>query len=339
MTYPLVSIIVPVYRVEAYLSRCIGSLLNQTFTNLEIILVDDGSPDRCPQMCDQFAQNHKCIRVIHKENGGLASARLAGFLEAQGEYILFVDSDDYIHPQMVEKLINAIQRAQAELALCSYYVVNEAGTTAKRLPYNTECISGRDAVVQDYVCPLFGTGRDGINIPGFLWIRLMKRSLIQASFFGSERKFFLEDHYFDLLYADGVNTISVVNEPLYYYCFNEASLSNRYRKNKWEMYWNLYDFYVSYAKNRNLTDIEPRLNSFLVSAFHASVDNAVLSGSYGSFVNEMHSIMKDERINQIWLASKKVSLPMTQRITLSLCKAHQYRLLYALRLNRLHRTR
>lgn len=101
---PLISIIVPIYKVEEYLNECVESLIKQTYTNLEIILVDDGSPDRCPEMCDHWATKDGRIRVVHKTNGGLSSARNAGIEVAIGEYIGFVDSDDFVHEQMYEKL-------------------------------------------------------------------------------------------------------------------------------------------------------------------------------------------------------------------------------------------
>lgn len=103
----LISVIVPIYKVESYLNRCIDSIINQTYKNLEIILVDDGSPDRCGEICDNYAKLDSRIRVIHKINGGLSSARNAGLKIAKGDYIGFVDSDDYIKTDMYENLINA----------------------------------------------------------------------------------------------------------------------------------------------------------------------------------------------------------------------------------------
>ena len=93
---PLISIIVPVYNVEQYIQRCLNSIINQTYKNLEIILVDDGSPDQCPQICDDYAAKDSRIMVIHKKNGGLSDARNAGLLTSAGEYVAFIDSDDFI---------------------------------------------------------------------------------------------------------------------------------------------------------------------------------------------------------------------------------------------------
>ena len=120
----LISVIVPVYKVEAYLDRCVQSIVDQTYTNLEIILVDDGSPDRCPQMCDEWAKRDARIRVIHKPNGGGAQARNVGLERASGEYIAFVDSDDYLLPGMYEALLCALMQTNCDIAECDYYVVN-----------------------------------------------------------------------------------------------------------------------------------------------------------------------------------------------------------------------
>ena len=110
MNGSLVSVIVPVYKVEGYLDECIQSIISQTYTNLEIILVDDGSPDRCPKMCDEWAEKDSRIKVIHKVNGGLSSARNVGLDEASGDYISFVDSDDFFDPKMYEELCDGIKR-------------------------------------------------------------------------------------------------------------------------------------------------------------------------------------------------------------------------------------
>lgn len=124
---PLLSIIVPVYDVERYLPKCIDSILAQTFTDFELILVEDGSPDNCPALCDAAAAKDTRIRVIHQKNGGLSAARNAGLDAARGEWIGFVDSDDYIAPEMYEALYKAVQSTGADLALCDYAEVDETG--------------------------------------------------------------------------------------------------------------------------------------------------------------------------------------------------------------------
>ena len=127
MTEPLISIIVPVYRVESYLSRCVDSLLAQTYQNLEIILVDDGSPDQCPAICDACAEKDARVKVIHQENKGLSGARNAGIDAASGEYLAFVDSDDYVSPHFIEELYQLLQDTGCAIGQCRFSYVKGDG--------------------------------------------------------------------------------------------------------------------------------------------------------------------------------------------------------------------
>lgn len=121
MQAPTISVIVPVYKVEKYLARCVDSILGQTFRDLEVLLVDDGSPDRCGALCDAYAGKDSRVRVLHKENGGLSDARNAGIDAARGEWLAFVDSDDYIDPDMYAFLYEAATREEACVATCGLY--------------------------------------------------------------------------------------------------------------------------------------------------------------------------------------------------------------------------
>lgn len=127
MSKPLISVIVPVYKVEPYLERCVDSIRNQTYQNLEIILIDDGSPDRCGEMCDGFAKEDPRIRVIHKENGGQSSARNLGLDIMKGEYVGFVDSDDSISLDMYERLYDLLQKNGADISACGSVAVHSSG--------------------------------------------------------------------------------------------------------------------------------------------------------------------------------------------------------------------
>ena len=120
----LVSVVVPVYNAEKYIYKAVDSILEQTYKNIEIILVDDGSPDNCPGICDEYALKDKRVKVIHQKNMGLSAARTSGILEAQGEYIGFVDSDDWIEVDMVEKMINAAEINDADIVICDYKTFN-----------------------------------------------------------------------------------------------------------------------------------------------------------------------------------------------------------------------
>ena len=121
MELPLVSVIVPIYKVELYLCQCVDSIINQTYNNLEIILVDDGSPDNCPSICNEYAQKDNRIKVIHKKNGGLSDARNAGMKNATGDYWSFVDSDDVCHERMIEILMKpVIDDKTLKMSVCQY---------------------------------------------------------------------------------------------------------------------------------------------------------------------------------------------------------------------------
>lgn len=143
-TGELISVIVPIYKVEKYLDKCIQSIVDQTYQNLEIILVDDGSPDQCPFMCDEWAKKDSRIKVIHQKNGGLSSARNTGMGVAKGSYIAFVDSDDYIALDMYERLYSAIKSEAADLAICSCDMVTENDLSiVGDSPFKNEVFSGK----------------------------------------------------------------------------------------------------------------------------------------------------------------------------------------------------
>lgn len=174
----MISVIVPVYKVEPYLRRCVDSILAQTYTNLEVILVDDGSPDNCGTICDEYASKDSRIKVIHKENGGLSSARNAGIEVATGQYIAFVDSDDWIDADMYEKLLNLLIEHNADVAEGGYRFYRPWKTQNKTLDCpNTQQInvySERDLLQRFYFGPdVFG------DIAVMVWNKIYKACLLQ----------------------------------------------------------------------------------------------------------------------------------------------------------------
>ena len=140
---PKISVIVPVYKVEAYLDRCVRSVIAQTFRDFELILVDDGSPDRCPEMCDEWAEKDSRIKVIHQQNKGLSAARNSGIRAAVGEYITFIDSDDWVSPVMLNSLYSLIKRSGADISVCDLYKTSETVMSAPKQKEKI-CVHGRD---------------------------------------------------------------------------------------------------------------------------------------------------------------------------------------------------
>lgn len=150
----LISIVVPIYKVEKYINKCIDSIINQTYKNIEIILVDDGSEDVCSEICDEYASKDNRIRVIHKINGGLSSARNIGIDKASGMYIAFVDSDDYISERMIEILYENIKKYNADISICDFEYVNEKGQKLD-IKYENKickgCINGKEIINKSYL--------------------------------------------------------------------------------------------------------------------------------------------------------------------------------------------
>ena len=158
MENPLISVIIPIYNVEKYLDKCISSVVGQTYSNLEIILIDDGSPDACPQMCDNYAKNDARIKVIHKNNEGLAAARNAGLNVATGDYIAFVDSDDWIEPILYEEMLKLANKGKAEIICCGAVKLRGENKTEKCFCYYpTGTVCDSDEIVKDILLDKIGS--------------------------------------------------------------------------------------------------------------------------------------------------------------------------------------
>ena len=236
----LVSIIVPVYGISRYLDRCVESLLRQTYQNLEIILVDDGSPDDCPQKCDAWQRRDPRVRVIHQRNTGLGMARNAGLDRARGEYVCFFDGDDHVAPETIEKACAAAVKYDAETVLFGVFRENAKGGIYQRVVPKTPKLLYTGDEVRSYVLPNLLASptrkKDQANLWMSAWSCLYSAGLIRRVGwrFVSEREVISEDVYSLLrLYAD-VRRTAIVPEPLYYYCERESSLSRVYRPDRYE---------------------------------------------------------------------------------------------------------
>lgn len=215
----LISVIVPIYKVEKYLSKCVESIIAQTYINLEIILVDDGSPDECGKICDVFASKDSRIKVVHKENGGLSDARNAGIKSAHGEYLLFVDSDDYIAPNMVELLYKSVVENKSDMALCSLLPVDEFGNIIKDnysiSPIKTEILNSEEAL-----CCLYNGHNSWYYVVACN--KLYKKTLFDSIEFPKGKLH--EDEYIVHKIFDKCKTISCLSDSLYYYVQRKDSI-------------------------------------------------------------------------------------------------------------------
>lgn len=211
----LISVIVPVYKVEDYLNRCIESIVEQTYSQLEIILVDDGSPDNCPFMCDAWAKKDDRIQVIHKKNGGLSDARNAGMLIASGKYIAFVDSDDWIHSQYIELLYTAIKKYDADIAGCDIRWVYDDSIQCEHVSAMMESYTSEEALE---------TLIKGIGFRAVAWNKLYNRRLLQDEYFAIGR--YHEDEFFTYKILAKTERLAFVNAELYFYFQREGSIMN-----------------------------------------------------------------------------------------------------------------
>ena len=150
----MISVIVPVYKVEKYLNKCVDSILNQTYKDIEVILVDDGSPDNCGEICEEYAKKDDRVRVIHKKNEGLSTARNTGLIESKGEYIFFVDSDDYININILEKLLEAIENSKADFAMASDICQTESGDMISQNILENNKVYVGDEIIESFVLSL-----------------------------------------------------------------------------------------------------------------------------------------------------------------------------------------
>lgn len=213
----LISIIIPIYEVEEYLEKCIESIVSQTYENLEIILVDDGSPDRCPQICDEWEKRDERIKVIHKKNGGLSDARNTGLAVAKGEYIGFVDSDDYIDKEMYEKLYIAMKSENADLAICNLEKVREDGSSIEEeSPIKNDVFTG--AVGLEKICDPCISGWYYVTV----WNKLYHRKILDGIEFPLGKIHEDEFVIHEILYQ--CERIVTLEEKLYKYVQRNGSI-------------------------------------------------------------------------------------------------------------------
>ncbi len=207
MDTALISVIVPVYKVEPYLDRCVQSIVDQTYKNLEIILVDDGSPDNCSAMCDAWAQRDSRIRVIHKANGGLSEARNAGVAVATGEYMAFVDSDDWIEPEMLERLYQAMQADKSDIAACTVRMVWEDKLYSELLTVQKNCVLNREEAQKALL------SEELLKQP--VWYKLYRTELIKDIPF--EKGKYHEDVFWSYQAVGAADRVSVIDYIGYNY--------------------------------------------------------------------------------------------------------------------------
>ena len=248
---PKVSVIVPVYKVEKFLDRCVESLVGQTLEDIEIILVDDGSPDECPRLCDEWANRDDRIKVVHKANGGLGFARNSGIEVATGEFIGFVDSDDYVDPKMYETLYRAATEHGAQIAMNGLCCIGGIMSAKEDSVEYINCFDeellfegkeGIDSLLLNIVGALPHESQDSKY--GFSSVKNIYRSDViteNGILFFSERAVLSEDVMFLLSFLDHCDRAIGVPGGMYFYCRNGESLSKSFLADRFEKSVHLVD--------------------------------------------------------------------------------------------------
>ena len=255
----LTSVIVPVYKVEKYLSRCVDSILNQTYPDFELILVDDGSPDNCGKICDEYAEKDSRIHVIHKKNGGLSDARNAGmeyaFNKGASEWITFIDSDDWVAPNYLEELLGICKKYQADIGVCRL----------QRCKEYTQVSSGYDIDYIGNVCDaLFYDG----GLACYACAKMYKTALMADYRF--PKGMYMEDFYLIPEIIMSANRIAVTERQLYYYFENDNSILGSLSLVKFQDAWKGYERQIELFEDRIEVFLRKlQINSFVKNIFFA----------------------------------------------------------------------
>lgn len=249
---PKFSLIVPVYNVEKYLHRCLDSILAQTFTNFELLLVDDGSKDLSGKICDEYAAKDKRIQVFHKENGGVSSARNVGISNARGAYISFIDSDDWVEKTYLEEIISNI--GDADIMFFSFRWMYEDGCS-NIVSYGDKVVHGKDEIEK---CILFLKHNDsGLNLFGYTWNKVFKAEIIKKN----DIKFIenlsvSEDEIFTLAFCINANCLRIMPALVYNYRWTHRGLTHCLKtKTEWIKLAEGIDLLIKALENKTLIDV------------------------------------------------------------------------------------
>lgn len=298
----MISVIVPVFKAEKYLSRCVDSILAQTLPDFELILVDDGSPDICGTICDEYAEKDVRVRVIHKPNGGVSSARNAGLDAAKGDYIAFVDSDDWIHPQMLAILYYSIIQTDTGFAACKVKRVFDEDNS-----WNTEKVRGicvpevytSTDVLKDYF------SKYSEKMTTFVYNKLYRRGCFDNIRFDCQMGIY-EDEMVALELIEAAEKVAFVNCNLYYYFQSENSLvRSKYSLKRLQTFCSLQhliDFMEQHGCNNQVDELERRwLIAFLDNYY-------LIQQDHPEFLPEIISYKKIYlRKVRGWMSNRKVS--------------------------------
>lgn len=302
MNSELISVVLPIYNVEKHLENCIKSVVNQTYKNLEIILIDDGSPDNCPKICDDWAEKDKRIKVVHKKNAGLGMARNSGIENATGEYICFFDSDDFIAEGTIEKAYNCIKKHSAEIVCFGFNSVDSDGNLLGTfIPKSPKDSFEVDEVQNEFLPNLiYSFPDDGWSLNMSSCMAMFSMELIKKAGwrFVSEREIISEDVYSLLTLYSYVKKVAVLNEAFYFYRENDTSLSRTYREDRFERVIHCYEQTASLCRRLGyVRETENRVGLLFLTNVVSSMKQLSASDlSFKEKINKLKSIVDNRTV-------------------------------------------
>lgn len=331
---PKISIIVPIYNVEKYLDRCMQTLINQTLQDIEIIMVDDGSPDNCPKLCDEYAQKDNRIKVIHKKNGGLSDARNAGLNIATGEYVAFIDSDDFTSINAYEKLYNVAIKDNYDIVFAGFVRHDKEGNIIKCFTYNREYI-GKDInyFLSDM---LYQEKQDSEEkeICMSVWNAIYKKEILDKNNirFKSERKFLSEDILFHSEILPCCKRIRCIPEHFYHYLHNEESLTHTFKDTKIEASIRLYETILSNLEKNSISMLKPQAMLFFIRYIRGIIMKGIFFSNlkYSEKRKLCFIIYKYTGWKEIFQTIHIDSRPLLERFILIAIKYHLFIINYIL---------
>lgn len=324
-----ISIIVPVYNQELYLDNCVASILSQSYSDFECILVDDGSTDSSPAMCDEYSAKDERIRVVHKENGGLTSARLSGFEVCTCDYVCFLDSDDYLHKDFLKLTIEKMLEENADVCTCGHFQDCNGKIIANTFNYPISIIE-EDNIISGYVLPVIGKiyATGFLNYPGYVWGRLYRRSCISPRCFVSEREVYTEDDIFQMFLGGNIKKAAFIQDKLVYYRVNQNSLTHVYRKNMWSMLKKRHEYVEDFFKDDHSLDVAKRLWASSFYAVYVTLRNAYGLDKFWDFRREIKQMLSDELSRKALSTCQGELLRPRQKMMVFLLKFRMYYILY-----------
>lgn len=300
---PLVSIIVPIYNVEKYLERCVNSLKEQSYYQLEIILIDDGSTDASGELCEKIRRNDDRIQVVHKRNSGLGMARNIGLDYAKGRYVMFVDSDDYIDKNAVENLVRCALKYDAEIVATRFIYENQQEKTT----IETRLYVGTEEIKSLFVRMMGGRNgiSDQLNVSACTKLYSVELLRQIGARFPSERKLIWEDFAFNCDVFVHCNKVFVMDYAYYHYCYNELSLTHKYNPDKFEKVMVMYEYMTNKLVTLNMPkEAFIRINNMFMGnvrtcmkleAYYAKMNSCV------GAINNIRHMCEDKRLQKLVL--------------------------------------